>query len=149
MRALFIIFISVDLVRRIKRCPVSTAESRQLALHQWIEQLQGFSCENLTLISGDASFRRYFRFSSDGKSFIAVDAPPKFEDAQRFIDVANAYQSLGIDVPVIHAANFEDGFYVQEDLGDELFSTALTNENTLSIYRDALALLPKVQSTLR
>jgi len=43
----------------------------------------------LTTVSGDASFRRYFRARLPERSFIAVDAPPDNENSELFVEIAD------------------------------------------------------------
>lgn len=78
-----------------------------------------------SMVSGDASFRRYFRLQQAGKSFIAVDSPPNKEDNQSFVNIAKQWHQVGIAVPEILALDENHGFMLLEDLGDELFSMAL------------------------
>ena len=86
---------------------------RQESLQKWVlstlPSSQYVPQGSLEVVSGDASFRRYFRqhVLLDGKpvSFIAVDAPPDKENSQSFVDIANAWVAQGINVPkVIKAA---------------------------------------------
>lgn len=78
-----------------------------------------------SMVSGDASFRRYFRLQQAGKSFIAVDSPPTKEDNQSFISIAKQWHQVGIAVPEILALDETCGFMLLEDLGDGLFSMVL------------------------
>lgn len=119
-------------------------DRRQQLLQQWLEQ-QALKCHALTMISGDASFRRYFRFVSDGQSYIAVDAPPEFENTRRFVAVAQSYQQHGVNVPAIFAQDYAQGFYLQEDLGDRLLADELTALNCQKLYQQALQILPSIQ----
>ena len=77
------------------------------------------------MVSGDASFRRYFRITADGQSFIAVDAPPQHEDNPRFVSVCEMLLGAGVHAPAIMARDFEQGFLLLEDLGDALYLDAL------------------------
>ncbi|GAA4358306.1 aminoglycoside phosphotransferase family protein [Kangiella marina] len=105
-----------------------TKDSRQLALKAWsrqqIEQLEGSSVTSQqtmdwSVVSGDASFRRYFRWSiSEGNSWIAVDAPPKHENSEQFIKVANMLQQ--VNAPRVLAHDLEQGYMLLSDLGDQL-----------------------------
>jgi aminoglycoside/choline kinase family phosphotransferase len=118
---------------------------RREQLIEWINRATPLRCENLQMVSGDASFRRYFRFIENGQSYIAVDAPPKSEDSRKFLSVAEAYQQHGIPVPIIHAIDHDLGFYCLQDFGDKLFADALEPENCHLRYRDALSHLPAIQ----
>jgi aminoglycoside/choline kinase family phosphotransferase len=100
------------------------------------------------MVSGDASFRRYFRFIDQGKSYIAVDAPPASEDSRAFASVAASYQQQGVPVPRIYAIDHKLGFYCLEDFGDRLFASALDPQGCHALYREALSHLPKIQSCI-
>ena len=79
----------------------------------------------LTTVSGDASFRRYFRLKLTSRTVIAVDAPPEHEDNPRFVKVAQLMREAGVCVPEIIAADLAQGFLLLSDLGDELYLPAL------------------------
>ncbi len=105
---------------------------------------------SLTAISGDASFRRYFRViltTSDTEKlhFVLMDAPPALEDCQRFIAVQQACSAAGLRVPAVIAAATEQGLLLLEDLGDQLLMQQLDTENVEPWYTSALAQLAMVR----
>ncbi|MCV2883563.1 phosphotransferase [Aestuariibacter sp. AA17] len=122
---------------------------RQEQLVSWLKQHSQFSFTSLNIVSGDASFRRYFRFQSNQKSYIAVDAPPETEDVNRFIAVAEAYSQHGVRVPAVLAVNVEQGFYVLEDFGDKQFASIFESKSVSDWYQSALKQLPAIQSCTR
>lgn len=123
-------------------------DSRQHALIEWINAQSEFSCQQLEIVSGDASFRRYFRFNHQGRSIIAVDAPPEFEDSHSFVDVAESYTEVGVPVPKVLAVDHTLGFYCLEDFGDRQFADGLSLENCQQRYSQALAHLPAIQQCI-
>ncbi|MDU0354227.1 phosphotransferase [Paraglaciecola aquimarina] len=125
---------------------MNTLLLRQQQLQTWINENTDFECKQLEMVSGDASFRRYFRFSSKGQSIIAVDAPPEFEDSSKFILMAQCYHAAGIHVPLVYAHNFEQGFYCQQDFGDRQFSQALNEQSCEALYTRALDIIPVIQT---
>lgn len=125
---------------------MSDSDTRQSDLIEWINQRSPFQCQRLEVVSGDASFRRYFRFQDQGKSIIAVDAPPEKENSQVFVQVAKAYLTSGVVVPEILAADCNLGFYCQQDFGDRLFADEVKPDNCHALYTEALAYLPAIQS---
>jgi aminoglycoside/choline kinase family phosphotransferase len=127
---------------------LSFKQLRKQQLHTWINQNTDFECGTLEIVSGDASFRRYFRFVYQEQSVIAVDAPPENEDASQFIAVAQSYRDKGIKVPEIFAFDLAQGFYIQQDFGDRLFSDFLTMDSCDELYSKALANIPLIQSCL-
>ena len=130
------------------KTPLLCNQLRKQQLHAWINQNTDLGCDSLEIVSGDASFRRYFRFVYQGQSIIAVDAPPEHGDASQFIDVAQSYQEKGIKVPEIYAYDLAQGFYIQQDFGDRLFSDFLTVDSCDQFYSKALANIPLIQSCL-
>ena len=50
----------------------------------------------LTAASSDASFRRYFRWEGEGRSFIVMDAPPPQENCQPFVEIADLLRTSWI-----------------------------------------------------
>ncbi|MEP0355928.1 phosphotransferase [Paraglaciecola sp.] len=119
--------------------------TREQQLLNWINLHTHFSCKALIMVSADASFRRYFRFESNDKWIIAVDAPPEFESCAAFVNVASSYSKQGIKVPKVFAYDLELGFYCQEDFGDSLFSGRLNQQNCPQLYKKALAIIPLIQ----
>ncbi|WP_034475514.1 aminoglycoside phosphotransferase family protein [Aestuariibacter salexigens] len=127
---------------------ISPPDVRQQQLVAWINQHTEYQTSNIVMVSGDASFRRYFRtFTSP--ALIAVDAPPPDEDSQVFVDVASALRQQGVPVPEVYAHDAEQGMYLLEDLGNTVLSDTLSDTNFISLYRRALALLPGIQACTR
>lgn len=119
---------------------------RQAALQRWLRedcQLSGF---DLAPASGDASFRRYFRISlNDGRSLIAMDAPPEKEDCAPFVEVTGRLAGSGVHVPQIQAQDLEKGFLLLEDLGEQLYLDVLDEQCVETLYRDAIDALLRFQ----
>lgn len=98
------------------------------------------------MISGDASFRRYFRVSTHGVSWVAVDAPPEHEDSEQFCKVAALFARQGCSVPEVLAKDFEQGFMLLSDLGDRQLLKELNESTVDSYYAMAFDELVKLQS---
>ena len=105
----------------------------------------GLTDFEVTLASGDASFRRYFRVSYDGKSRIAMDAPPDKEDCHPFVDIAHKFREQGVNVPVIHAQDLAQGFLLLDDFGGTHYLDVLNKNNAELLYGDALRSLCRIQ----
>lgn len=116
---------------------------RKLQLELWIKQHFNLDDLQLSSISGDAGFRRYYRFQKGDSRYIAVDAPPKTENSQAFVAMAEAYASQSVAVPHILFADYQLGFMCLEDLGDELLLDVLNQDNVATLYAQALSLLSK------
>ncbi|WP_432697930.1 aminoglycoside phosphotransferase family protein [Marinobacterium sp. YM272] len=119
-------------------------------LQQWVEQtaaeqgIESLSGELLP-VSGDASFRRYFRAVGEHASWIAVDAPPDKENSRPFVDLARDWFARGVRVPEILAADLELGFMLLEDFGDRLLLPELKDETAQRHYSQALSTLLQIQ----
>lgn len=96
---------------------------------------------HLLTVSGDASFRRYFRLPLENGSLIAVDAPPAKENSRPFVAIARALRAHGVHVPEVVAADFEHGFMLLEDFGDALLRPALTDTSVDELYGRAMEAL--------
>ena len=81
----------------------------------------------MTALSGDASFRRYFRLAGGPSPALLMDAPPARENAAAFVRIARHLCTLGFSAPEIHAEDPERGFLVIEDFGDATFTRRLAD----------------------
>jgi len=120
------------------------------ALERWLAaQLPG-SAFALAPASEDASFRRYFRAAlADGRSFIAMDAPPDKEDCRPFVHVARLLREAGVHAPEVHAQDPAQGFLLLSDLGSTTYLAALDERNADALLRDAIAALVRWQLATR
>lgn len=124
-------------------------EQRELKLQAWCEAVTGYHQQQLQPVSGDASFRRYFRCSDGRRSLIAVDAPPPQESLQPFMAIAQAYAEAGVAVPVVIAADEIQGFMLLSDLGSTLLLSELTEATMSDWYRKALLDLSDLMAVTR
>lgn len=105
-------------------------------------------------VSGDASFRRYFRATLEGGTCILVDAPPPHEDCRPFVAVDAALGANGVNVPALWAYDLDAGFMCLGDLGDELLwrpldsarRNAKAQPSATMLYHAAFAELLKIQA---
>ena len=116
------------------------------ALHQWLQEELGFDDYGLEPASSDASFRRYFRVTRGGRSYIVMDAPPEREDCRPFIQVTRMLFDLGLQVPELLESDPARGFLLLGDLGDRCYLQALNEQTVDRLYGDALAALVVMQA---
>jgi N-acetylmuramate 1-kinase len=95
----------------------------------------------LTAASSDASFRRYFRWEGEGRSFVVMDAPPPQENCKPFVDIAFLLAKSGINVPKIYAEDLDRGFLLLNDLGNKTYLDVIDSENADDLFKDALQAL--------
>ncbi len=69
-------------------------------------------------LTGDASFRRYFRIRRGDKSAMLMDAPPPEEDPQPFLRAAKWLDANGLRAPHILAEDTARGLVLLEDFGE-------------------------------
>ena len=89
--------------------------------------LAGWGNASERLLAGDASFRKYFRYTRGSKSVVVMDAPPPQEDVRPFVRVGRHLLELGLSAPEILAQDAERGFLLLEDFGDDTFARVLKN----------------------
>src|SRR6185503_3463775 len=125
-------------------------DARRLALERWLTaQLPGRRF-TLAPASEDASFRRYFRASlDDGRSFVAMDAPPDKEDCRPFVKVAALLQAAGVHAPQVHAQDLDAGFLLLSDLGTRTYLAELNPASAGALMGDAIAALVAWQLATR
>ena len=122
-------------------------DTRLAELDNWLKENFGNIEYSLTPVSGDASFRRYFRFISQELNYIAVDSPPEKENNEAFVHVTHLLGAEGLPVPHIHYSSLDFGFFLISDLGDELLLNALNENNANELYKKSLNALAVIQQT--
>lgn len=126
-------------------------DHRRALLNQWLHtqlvSTQRYAGDLLPLetVSGDASFRRYFRYrfpSPEGEqTVIGVDAPPQQEDSHPFVKVARGLAAAGVRVPPLLAIDLQQGFMMLGDFGDRLLLPELDADNADKWYSAAMRTL--------
>ena len=96
--------------------------------------------------SADASFRRYFRITSDNKTYILMDAPPNLERIDHFINISNKLINAEINAPKIISFDAKLGFILMTDFGSQTFLDMLDNSNAYKLYTKATHSLLKIQT---
>ncbi|MEO8559905.1 MAG: phosphotransferase [Rhodospirillales bacterium] len=104
-------------------------------------QSAGWSDAALVPITGDASFRRYFRLQRDGAVRVLMDAPPPQEDVRPYIRIARHLAALGFSVPRIFAEDVDHGFLLIEDFGDDTYTRVLAKGGETALYQLATDVL--------
>jgi aminoglycoside/choline kinase family phosphotransferase len=140
--------------------PPDFLRQREAELQAWfsrqLSSLQlGAQHGGLAAVSGDASFRRYFRATTDAGTCILVDAPPPHEDCRPFVAVDEQLSAGAVNVPALLAYDCDAGFMCLGDLGDELLWTPLeaarvdaaAQPSSTTLYQAAFAELLKIQAT--
>ncbi len=116
-------------------------------LNNWLRTIDYARNSDVTLASGDASFRRYYRVKNRTGSYIAMDAPPDKEDSLPFVKVAGYLEAMGLNAPRVLEADLERGFLLLTDLGDRQYLDELEADVSAvdTLYTDALNALLTMQ----
>ncbi len=120
-------------------------DTRQEEIVAWLKEELDWPEVKLTPASSDASFRRYFRCLNNHETLVVMDAPPPHEDCRPFIDIANAMEKLGLNVPKVHIVDLERGYLLLSDLGSVQYLEQLNEQNATKLYTEALATLKCLQ----
>lgn len=114
-------------------------------LCNWVaERYPGF--QDMTALSGDASNRRFFRFTCRGRSFVVMDS--RRVPLWPWMDVHSLLQRNGFPVPELHHCSPERGYAVQEDLGSVRLLDIESPEAYLVLTRQALDLLKRLHKSI-
>jgi len=127
-------------------------DDRQQSLQNWVQntlvdQNLGNMKGSLVTVSGDASFRRYFRQATENATYIAVDAPPEKENSEPFVRIAKHWFEQGVNVPEVLAWDESQGFMLLSDMGDQLLLPLLTEDKASDLYHQAMDALVGIQQT--
>jgi len=120
--------------------------NRLAALERWVSLELGMAPASILPASEDASFRRYFRVTFDGRTAIVMDAPPEHEDCAPFVRVAEIFAAATVNVPSILAKDLKQGFLLLTDFGSKTYRQALESERADIIYREAIDALVRIQT---
>ena len=124
---------------------------RLVELERWLGAQFPSQPFTLAPASADASFRRYWRVTfADGRSLVAMDAPPDKEDSRPFVRVAGLFAAAGAHVPAIHAQDLAAGFLLLEDLGMATYLDCLQRgDDPKPLYGEATDTLVRIQQASR
>jgi aminoglycoside/choline kinase family phosphotransferase len=122
-------------------------DARLEQLRRWLESLFGATDFDLAPASADASFRRYFRVTRAGETWIAMDAPPDKEDMAPYVRIASMLVDVGVNAPRIRERNAAEGFLLNSDLGARTYLMELdAGGDADRLYADALNALVRIQA---
>ena len=124
-------------------------DNRYKELEDWLSNSIDQPIKSIVPASTDASFRSYFRvFTENRNTYIAVDAPPEYEDSVKFVNIASLMEDMGIRVPKIISTNLQKGFLLIGDLGKKTMLNAIHEERTKreEFYGEAIEILFDIQN---
>ena len=99
--------------------------SPQPLINSWLADEFRHTHFAVTPITGDASFRRYYRVQLANSSFIVLSSPPQ-EPLTPFLNVRQALWDIGLSVPMLFATNKEQGLLLLSDFGSTQYGDLVT-----------------------
>ncbi|MDH5472132.1 MAG: phosphotransferase [Gammaproteobacteria bacterium] len=121
-------------------------DTRLEQLKIWLSSELHINNYTIETASADASFRRYFRITTNTHSQIIMDAPPDKEDCKPFVHIATLIETANVQAPHIFNWNKEMGFMLLSDLGSEPYLNHLSDSTAEDLYIDAIDAIIKMQS---
>jgi hypothetical protein len=109
-------------------------------LQQFINTHFDAQLSTLNAITGDASFRRYYRLNCAGKSFIVMDSDPHKVNNTPYVLLNNVFTQQGFLLPTIIASDEQQGFFILSDLGSTHLADMLDDENRFEYYQQLISL---------
>ncbi|MCF2857886.1 phosphotransferase [Pseudoalteromonas sp. SMS1] len=98
----------------------------------------------LEAITGDASFRLYFRVKLASTALILMDVAPIKGSIEPFVELNNDFKNSGLKVPQIHAYDIERGFVLLEDLGSIHLADVIDAQFDTTKYSELLSWIPQI-----
>lgn len=110
-------------------------------------KITNFMKHKIQLIAGDASFRKFYRFTSKKSSKIIIfEEKEKYKNLIAYSTVNNFLRDNKILAPKVLEHNFAKGMVVLEDFGDLNFYKVLSKtKNKLLVYKKLVDFLLKIQ----
>ncbi|MFA6036897.1 MAG: phosphotransferase [Legionellales bacterium] len=125
---------------------MNSTTSRHMALLEWLATQLNAKDVHLLPMTGDASFRYYYRIKDFG-GLIAVDSDPDLaNDNHGFVTIAQILKDIDLHVPKVHAHDLERGFLLISDLGNTVYLDVLQLDTADDLYADALDSLAQLQT---
>jgi len=113
----------------------------------WLHEQLGDTFE-ISPLAGDASFRCYFRVTTQDNHYVLMDAPPPHEDVRPFLAVRSWFAQSGLRVSRLDAADQQLGFLLLEDFGDETWASYRSAGGDIApLFGDALRQLHLLQAS--
>ena len=102
---------------------------------------------SIQLIAGDASYRKFYRITSNKSTRIIVTAnKEKYKNLIAYLAVNKFLRSKKILTPKLYEYNYNKGIIVIEDFGNFSFHKVLSKKkNKLIIYKKIIKFLLKIQ----
>jgi hypothetical protein len=114
--------------------------NRYKCLQQFLNRHFNNEKYQLSLITGDASFRRYYRLSYGAKSYIVMDSDPKVVDNTPYVELNHVFSKCGFLLPTILNLDEQQGFFLLNDLGSTHLADLLQDTERKAYYQQLISL---------
>ena len=118
-------------------------------LQAWLSKIYQTSETAISLVAlnNDASFRKYYRFTINNQTLVAVDSPPTREKYSEFIAIQNILYHNKVNVPQIYHYDAKLGYFVIEDFGNKSLLNQLQEnlESPYNLYQPCIEQLINIQ----
>lgn len=106
-------------------------------LLSWIQTTpyQGYT---LSVVSADASFRKYYRLSADGETVVVMDSSLELDSLSPFLDISQRLLNASVKAPHILEQNTKEGYLILEDFGDVQLLDVLSESNFKQHYLNTM-----------
>lgn len=123
--------------------PLESEENPRMQAMRSFITCQGMLGAKIEPLALDASFRRYYRIMSGADTMVLMDAPPEHERIDQYVKIARFLNANRYSAPSILGEDQDNGFLLLEDLGDNLFSKILREQNASEeeMYKAAVDVL--------
>ncbi|TMP82970.1 phosphotransferase [Pseudoalteromonas phenolica] len=118
--------------------------NRNTQLNSFLKSFFGASPFSYQAITSDASFRQYFRVTTQVSSYILMDSPADLIDNAPFIGLRQDFEQAGLAVPKLLSSDLALGFILLSDLGSIHLADCLEQPSRIADYQAILDLLPNV-----
>lgn len=118
--------------------------NRNTQLSSFLKSFFGITPFSYQAITSDASFRQYYRVTTQVSSYILMDSPADLIDNAPFIGLRQDFEQAGLAVPKLVSSDLTLGFILLSDLGSIHLADCLQQPSRISDYQAILDLLPNV-----
>ncbi len=114
-------------------------------IKKWL-QTTPYKNYSLEIASADASFRQYYRLTSDdNKTILLMDSSLEKESLTPFLNVTKKLLDVEVNAPQILEQNLKDGFLIIKDFGNTHYLDILNNINYKTMYTKAIECILDMQ----
>ena len=114
--------------------------NRYKCLQQFLNQHFNNEPYQLSLITGDASFRRYYRVSFGAKNYIVMDSDPQVVNNTPYVELNHLFAKHGFILPKIKNSDEQQGFFILNDLGNIHLADLLQDTERKAYYQQLITL---------